>query len=447
MREIFRAYYKPNEEELSEIWNEGIIVLDTNTLLNFFRYTPSTRDEFLSILENLRRSLWIPYHVGLEFQRQRLEVINSTSQAFSKITSSFEKAAKDITATLNGYKHHPSINRKELSNQVDELFNTLTENIKFQQEVHGKQIIGNGDTDQTFIRITELFDGKVGDGFSPLELEAIYEEGAERYEKQIPPGFKDSSKSTNQYGDLILWKEILQLGAAKKMPVIFVTDDTKEDWWQRQGGETQGPRVELIDEYWTHAERRIHFYEPLRFLEYAKVRTNITVSQESLEEVEEVSNAASRARRVLRDRQSHLEAQRNNLLVIHAQGSGRSLDPVEIEELETQYEVLASQLLSMETHLHMRKAEVDKLMLGFNVDDSQVDLKNFARDIAERRDEINSLEKHMKTQEVQKKRMQHKLRRARNTDPGLSHGEKKRLMSIEEEIKEVSLALEELDNG
>jgi len=385
--------------------------------------------------------------VGLEFQRQRLEVINSTSQAFAKITSSFEKAAKDIATTLNGYKHHPSINRKELSDEVDRFFKMMAQKLDGQHQVHGEHVIGNGNIDQTISRITELFDEKVGDGFNSSELEEIYREGADRYEKQIPPGFKDSSKNSNQYGDLIIWKEILQLGAAKKLPVIFVTDDTKDDWWRRQGGETQGPRVELIDEYWDHAGRRIHFYEPLRFLEYAKGRTNTTVSQESLEEVEEVSNAASRAQRVLRDRQSQLEVQQRNLLMLHAQRSGESIGPSEIEELERERDVLVSQRLSMEEHLRIKKEEVDESMIHFDANTSSEDLKDFARRLVKRRNEIDSIEKHIEAQKVQANRVEHKLRRARNTDTSLPNVQKRRLLAIEEELKEVSLALEDLDNG
>lgn len=281
LRNSFRAYYPPTNGELAEIWTDGIIVLDTNTLLNFFRYTPSTRDEFLGVLEKLHGSLWIPHHVGLEFHRRRLGVISTTSEAFSKVTESLTRAKKDIASTLDGYKHHPSLNRSEILREVGDFFANLSQKLGTQHEEHHQRVVTGGDADQTFQRISDLFSGRVGKALTVDELDFLYEEGKTRYEQKVPPGYKDKDDSdSNQYGDLIIWKEILNLGAEKKQHVIFVTDDTKEDWWWIHRGETQGPRVELVDEYWEHAERRIHFYEPLRFLEYAKVRTNTEISRQ-----------------------------------------------------------------------------------------------------------------------------------------------------------------------
>lgn len=46
MRNKFFGYYKPTKEELAAMWNECIFVFDTSTLLNIYRYTPETREDF-----------------------------------------------------------------------------------------------------------------------------------------------------------------------------------------------------------------------------------------------------------------------------------------------------------------------------------------------------------------------------------------------------------------
>ena len=33
MRTAFRGYYAPSKEELAEIWDDGLLILDTNALL------------------------------------------------------------------------------------------------------------------------------------------------------------------------------------------------------------------------------------------------------------------------------------------------------------------------------------------------------------------------------------------------------------------------------
>jgi PIN like domain len=97
--------------------------------------------------------------------------------------------------------------------------------------------------------ITELFNGKVGKKFDEKKLANIYQEGAKRYEQKVPPGYKDAEKGgTRQFGDLVVWMEILEHAKDKKHPVIFITSDTKEDWWWKHGQFTVGPRSEPIQE-------------------------------------------------------------------------------------------------------------------------------------------------------------------------------------------------------
>ena len=43
-------------------------------------------------------------------------------------------------------------------------------------------------------QIEKIFDNKITDNFSPEELEKVIQEGKKRYEKNIPPGYKDIKK-------------------------------------------------------------------------------------------------------------------------------------------------------------------------------------------------------------------------------------------------------------
>ncbi len=64
-----------------------------------------------------------------------------------------------------------------------------------------------------------------------------------------------------KFGDLILWKEILEkLNTEGKRPVIFVTEDVKPDWWEINGDdELVGPRQELINEFNDFSEDKVSF--------------------------------------------------------------------------------------------------------------------------------------------------------------------------------------------
>lgn len=63
MEDMFKGYSNYSNEEYAEIWKEGMIVLDTNILLNFYRYSKETRDELYNTLKKLKKDYG--YHIKL----------------------------------------------------------------------------------------------------------------------------------------------------------------------------------------------------------------------------------------------------------------------------------------------------------------------------------------------------------------------------------------------
>lgn len=447
MRDVFRAYYAPAGQELDALWTEGIIVLDTNTLLNFFRYTPSTRDEFLSVLESLQDSLWIPHQVGLEFQRRRLEVISNTADAFSKIKASVDSAKNTVNNKLNEYKHHPSLNRNELTKELDTLFERFSALVDAQAEQHEAWIAGDGDPEKTFFRISDLYSQRVGQGFTREELDAIEEDGKRRYEDKVPPGYKDANKTNgNEYGDLIIWKEILRLGETMKKPVIFVTDDAKEDWWLIERGKTQGPRPELINEYWAEAERRIHLYEPLQFLKHAKDRTRLPVSDDSLDEVKEVSDGKERALRILHDRHHQLERQRDHLQATleHLEGE-RFRDDDQRLGLPDLATIRQTEHL-LEERRNRLASPMDTLPLPPGALDNPEAREEYIRNRHDRMARLAELDQQLMSLRRQRKALENRASHSQAGADSRSSLTARRMQSVEEELREVALALNELEN-
>src|SRR6266567_2622681 len=96
------------------------------------------------------------------------------------------------------------------------------------------------DGDPVFDAVTELFDGKVGKPYKTEEYKEIYKKGKERYEQKVPPGYMDIAKKSNnnnEFGDLVVWFQILDYAKGEARPIILITDDAKEDWWRDAGGE------------------------------------------------------------------------------------------------------------------------------------------------------------------------------------------------------------------
>ncbi len=289
MRSAFRGYYRPTDAELKDIWDDGLLVLDTNALLNLFRYSANAREDFFLALNAKKEGLWIPYQVGYEFHRRRIEIVNAQSKAFGEIRSALQKARGQVDQAFNLYKRHPSLDISPLRDEFGEAISALDNKLSEASDTHLDEMIGNATYDAILTQISDLYEGHVGAQFTPAELTAIYEEGAKRYEAKVPPGYEDIKKGEpDRYGDLVLWKELLRYGADTKAPAIFVTDDQKEDWWYTVDSQRHGARPELVDEYFVASGKRIHFMTSDLFLRFAKTKLD-EIRTESVDEAERLS--------------------------------------------------------------------------------------------------------------------------------------------------------------
>lgn len=289
MKEDFYGYYPPEESEINEIWDDSIIALDANTLLNLYRYTKSTKDDFLKVLSEYSERLWLPYQAGYEFHSNRISVIKSQEYAYKEIGKELDECLIAVSDKLNKYKRHPFIKTDMLTKQISDKFEKIKSDLGKLLEKHPEYL----KNDDILPKVTELFDGKIGKKYSETELDAVYKEGEKRYEKNIPPGFSDRANKKKKgdkhlYGDLIIWKQLIKHSKDSKKTIIFITDDRKEDWWLKFKGETIRPREELIKEFYDETGYRILIYQADSFLHFANEKLEKAIKDKSIEEVKEV---------------------------------------------------------------------------------------------------------------------------------------------------------------
>ncbi|ELA6650026.1 DUF4935 domain-containing protein [Vibrio alginolyticus] len=308
MREKFKGYYRLEGAEFSELWKNSVFVFDTNVLLNLYRYQSSTRDELLKVLERLKGRAWIPNHVGLEYQRNRLSVIAEQHKRYSEVRSIVSKSISSMQGELEGLqlkKRHSHIDPDVLVNSISQIKDNFIEQL---DELEQKSINVNS-TDNIRERLEHLFEGNVGDAFESQEqLDALFKDGDKRYSNGVPPGYKDSKKDKNEldsfsyggliykrkYGDLIVWKQIIEHAKSSNLKdIIFVTDDAKSDWWWKVdsgGTKTIGARPELVEEISREASvERFYLYSTEGFLNYANEQLNAQIAEQAIEEVRAVT--------------------------------------------------------------------------------------------------------------------------------------------------------------
>lgn len=286
MKNSFLGYYRPTDSEFTILWDNCIFSFDANVLLNLYRYSTSTCDELLNILDKISDRLWLPFQVGQEYQENRLEVIQKQRNAYGDIQKYIVQTQGNIESYFGNYIKHPFLKVKSIVDKINSLFSGIIKELKDQEVGHPDLIAYDTLRD----RITMLFNGKLGGAYTLERLKNIYEEGEKRYEKRIPPGFSDSErkKGENKYGDLVLWFQLIEKAKEEQKPFIFITDETKEDWWWIFRGRTIGPRPELIKEFYSKTNQNIYIYSSDQFMEYVRQYLQKDVEETAISEVREL---------------------------------------------------------------------------------------------------------------------------------------------------------------
>lgn len=282
MKTTFVGWYAKSPEQLKALWDAALIVPDTNILLHLLRHSAEVRGQLMDVFERKKASLWIPYQVGIEFQRRRLDVQQYALDAYDRLGTDLTKFVNQAKDGVNQYRAHPVIDIERELSALD-VFQA-----DFQQRIAAAK--ARHPTDEfnvSFAKVTELFAGKVGAKPAAERIAAIHKEGNDRYAKKIPPGFEDAKKAAeggDKFGDLVIWMEMIEKAKADKRPIIFVTDDGKSDWWHIHRGRKMGPHPALIEEFLAATGQEFHIYELLQFLRYAAI-TGSEIKEESVQKI------------------------------------------------------------------------------------------------------------------------------------------------------------------
>lgn len=385
MRQMFPGHFGPTEQELTSLWSEGIVVLDTNVLLNLYRYSERSRAELFTAMQAVRERLWIPHQVASEMLLQRGAVIDAMHAPYDEIMDELSALSTKLQAKFELYGRFGLAGDPQIMSALDQAIRPIRDHIGRERESH------LGDREVTFVNdsllrdIADLFEGRVGEPYSAEQLDAIYAEGASRYEKKIPPGFKDAAKKgPERYGDLVLWLQTLERARRDNAGVVFVTDDQKDDWWFRETGQTFGPRPELVQELREASGGRLHLLRPASFIRWVASRTGKLVAETSLDEIEATSSESFKRERIARllrkrhvDAAARLEAAQN-ALILSERAIDSERDIVVSEEQVTMAQELSGELADSRVALEMALAKLRDIdMVELAADERSLLMANF----------------------------------------------------------------------
>lgn len=254
MKKIYSNYYPKSNKDIKNIWDDCIIIPDTNVLLSLYAYPENTRIKVLDILDKLSKDkkIYLLYQIGIEFYNNKNKLIEGQKNNCSNYKRDFIKI-KDL--------FNDNYSRPFLSKDLMTKFKAIESDILNEMETERRKCDNLLRNDTICSRLEKIFDKKVSRKFDEEEIESIYDEGERRYKYKIPPGYEDDGKNENRHGDLLIWKQLIDLAKSEEKSIIFITNDGKKDWWFKNSkDENEMPRPELITEFKSKVKNNKEFY-------------------------------------------------------------------------------------------------------------------------------------------------------------------------------------------
>ncbi|RQV05342.1 histidine kinase [Burkholderia cenocepacia] len=319
---LLRIHRDSDDIDFASLWEKGIFVFDANVLLDLYRLPETASNDLISVLRNqqLQNRIWIAFQVIVEFLSNRHEAISDQKNKFHTVRGLLEEAStqldevfeklSDELAKLKLKQRHSLINPEKFitPERISTSKAIIYDFLDDLAILEAKQTDVN-DRDQIKDIVLQIFEGKIGDGFNRKELDDLYKIAEKRYENNIPPGYKDKSKTgsyaigdrelVRKFGDLILWKEIIRKVSQDNIEsIVLVTGDIKEDWWVEKRGKKLGPRKELLNEIYTEAPsaKTFYMYDTASFLRHAKSHLKVNVQDSSINQAKDLIEKGRRSR-------------------------------------------------------------------------------------------------------------------------------------------------------
>jgi hypothetical protein len=269
-----KAIFAKESSSLEHSLKNGIIVLDTNTLLFPFNVNKQKLDEIVFAYRKLAEEnrLYVPSHASREFAKNRAGRLGDIYSSISKMSCSQRDLKRyPILSDINEYQE-----LVELQKSVSEKEKEIREKVKSVLSV-----ISNFErSDPVSLAYSEIFNENViyNHSVSDADLEKNFKF---RLENKLPPGYKDGNKPLNAEGDLIIWHTILEIGQEFKNDLVFISSDGKPDWQNNVEKKPFQPRYELIDEYRRASEGKSFHIAPL-----SQLLEILDTSEETVQRIE-----------------------------------------------------------------------------------------------------------------------------------------------------------------
>ena len=248
LTEGFEYYFRPTVQRVDSAFRDGLLVIDTNILLNVMRYSPPAREELLRVLEWISDRVVIPHQVAREYNRNRVKVVTDRRKELSDVADEIDELRANIRRVVGKLRDRRLLHGEELSvfdasaGAFSASLQDASSSASGQYDLDPARLVGS--MDELTKKLSEIFSGRVLDPSPEDVVENDRREAARRKEEKLAPGYKDQAG-----GDYLWWAEVLRLPEISGLPLVVISDDAaKGDWRFEEHGISIGPQEILFED-------------------------------------------------------------------------------------------------------------------------------------------------------------------------------------------------------
>ncbi|MFC3210191.1 PIN-like domain-containing protein [Planomicrobium okeanokoites] len=371
----FRGFTGYSDSEIQSLWENAIFVVDTNILTNFYKYT--NKDSYKNLLQILKKlketnKLWIPHQVAIEYFFNYEKNMYKQKEGYEHLGKELRKFKEEVRKSLQTVKNaHNYINIEDYE-YYEKGLESFNERLDVQLK---EQIVQLPDSQIIKEDLLSLIDGIIGEPYSQQEIDTIEKQGEERYKHKIPPGFSDADSNGGKgiqdvrnygglryhlvYGDLLVWNQLIDKAKDDSIPIIFMTEDRKPDWWEKEGNRIKRPHPQLIQEFVNETQQNFYMYGTDRFVELANKYLDINLTPEQVRSVSEDVESIRKEEETETRKVPQLKSEDQGIITLErlAEYVGES----EIDDYEISISILKKHR-DYEIYKKLQKSQFDQLL-------------------------------------------------------------------------------------
>lgn len=286
----FEGYQILADADVDRALTSALVAVDANVLLNLYRYNLQTTKDLLTVFERLGDRLVVPHQAIREFHRNRLTAIGNPDGAAQDVRTALVKNQRSTVDALTRWAKQVALadgDLDQLKADATAVFDRLLEAVD-KAEPDRVQADTPAAEDRVLKRLAVLLNGKVLAQPPQDEWTQLIADGKRRVEEQQPPGYLDADKDDDHpegpAGDFLVYRQACEEANRRKLDLVIITGDEKDDWWWRHRSVVIGPRQEMTKEFFDlSGGRRLFLLRP-RDLLLRSAALDVTVNPASLED-------------------------------------------------------------------------------------------------------------------------------------------------------------------